>query len=783
MVLRCSVKLFLVVALSAIAATVQAQERSDYQFSTLINDQDDLRLIEVDTTLFRMPITHAEDSYAEATQYYRVSGASRRRGLYYTTAQQVVEPAKAYIVDAEEFLPQNQLTLYGAQSGYRVGLRAQNSGSLDSSWSFLSSLWAQAGRDLFVEGVFSNAVSEHVTLSRRFGEDHFLRVEADISYSMRGLQYGATSEAFDLIGSTYYNPSWGFYDGQVRNSRVRRQFSPSLSLNYQRGVGVQTVMAIAAAVDYSRTANSALGWYNATTPMPDYYRKMPSYMPQGEVQDYVTDLWRSADADYTQINWGEMVRLNSLSSDGSAFYVVEDKVEKSLAGDFSLVFRSQLSSALVITYGLEASVERQRSYKQMRDLLGATHLLDYDVFIDDSYNKTMPLKNNLLDEDNTVVEGDRFGYDYNINHSNVNLISRVQYRAERFDFDLEATFGEGSFCRVGHFEKERFASNASLGNSATVEVSPYTLRATMGYAAQGNKYLALKVVSTRLSPLANNLFLSAMAANYLSPSLEGESINSAALAFKLNYPSVLLSGEIYALQSRNGSSVYSLYDDLASTMCRASITEIGYSCYGAELTANFTLSSDLKLTSTLASGRYLYDTNPYVELYDDYSLSTLVSPTQSRMEGVNIGNAPQVAATAVATYFGVDHCILTLSSSYSALRYEQPSIVRRSERLFTQAFVNEQSAEAAEEQARLGDVFDVSISASRFFWFEDDSRLTLRISVSNLLSQSDRVIYAKESDRILLQSVDEIFTGATMRESLYQYGTARTLRFSVSYSF
>ncbi len=774
----------LLALLSISTCALWAQERGDYLYDAAFAQGESLKVLEVDTTLFRLPINYSLDAYSQATRYYRAPTATRRRGLYYTTAEQLLLPSTEYPRELEEPLPQSRVTLYGAQSNYRVGLSASHASTLASTWSLSSSLWANTGRDLFVDGVFRNTFSPQFSLSRRFDDRHFLVVDGSLYYSMRGLQSSSTPEAFSLTGNNYYNPSWGFYNGEVRNARVRRELAPHLSVYYQRPVGSNgSLLSLEANADYSRQATSGLSWYNATTPSPDYYRKMPSYLSSGDVQDFVTTLWRTNDTDYTQIAWDELERLNTLSADGNAFYTLEDRVKRSIEGDFAAILTSEVGEGLTLSYGVEAAWQVSRNFKVMRDLLGADYLLDYDVFLDDSYNKTLSLQNNLQDPDRKIVEGDRFGYDYAITHTSLAALLRAQWRGERLDFDVEAKVGGESFTRRGYYEKERFSGDASLGRSSSIEGSPYTARASVGYALGANKYFALRLSSVRLSPFENNLFLNPTVSNYLSQSSLGELINSVALAFRYNGASVSLSGEAYALRSRDGSSVYSLYDDLTSTMCRASITGIGYSSYGVELVADLYLYRDLRLSSTLAMGSYRYDVDPYVELLSDYDLTTISAPVSSRMSGLNIGNAPQAIVTASATYFGLDHYILSASSSYSALRYEQPSMVRRSERILSQAFLNAEASEAALEQQRLGDVFDIEISAARYFWFESGGQLSVRLSVSNLLGQSSRVYYARESDRILLQSVDDYFTGATMREGTLQYGTVRTFKFSVGYKF
>lgn len=776
-------KITLSALLSLITVALWAQERGDYQYEYPYLNDSELRMIEVDTTLFRLPINLSSDPYSDATRYYREPISTRRRGLYYSVANDLVASPADYLLSLEQPLPQSKVALYAAQSKYRVGLSASSGATLASGWSYYASLWSSSGRDMFVDGVFSNTLSPEIALGYRFDDNHFLTINASLYYSMRGLQSGSTSEAFSLVGSSLYNPSWGFYHGEVRNSRVRRSLNPTLALHYQRAVDSHTTFVAEVEGDYSRQANSSLGWYNATTPMPDYYRYLPSYLSEGEAKDYVTNVWRVNDTAYTQVNWDELERLNSLSSDGNAYYVVEDRVEREMESSATLLLVSNVGERLTLSYGAEIEARSSRNFKVMRDLLGASFLYDYDLFMGDSYNKTIPLQNNLQDPDRQVTEGDRFGYDYTITTSCMVALLRARYRAARFDFDLDARIGGQSTYRTGHYEKERFAASASLGSSATISSSPYQVRASIGYAVGADKYFALKVASSRLESLPSNLFLDATLSNYLAPSLGGEEINSAAFVFRYNSSAVSLYGELYALQSRGGSSLYSLYDDLTSTMCRASITEIGYSSYGVELTADFSLHHDLKLSSTLAAGRYLYDTDPYVELFDSYSLSIISSATSSRMSGISIGNAPQVTASASATYFGFDNYIVSLTAWWAGARYTQPSIVRRSERLLTQAFLNEESAAAALEQQQLDNIFDLELGVSRFFWFEDGGRFSVRLVVRNLLGQSDRIYYAKESDRVTLQSVDDNFSGATLREGLTQYGLPRTIQLSATYQF
>ncbi|MFI3285959.1 MAG: hypothetical protein R3Y08_04825 [Rikenellaceae bacterium] len=765
----------------------KAQERDDYYIfdssSSLLRQDEQEPMIEVDTTLFRTPTTFGSDSYADATRYYRVQGASRRRGLYYTTSAQVVEPRYNYFQLLEEPLPTSGITLYTSKSNYRLAVRASHAQLLDRDWSLDASLWSQTGRDMFVDGVFRNTLSPEITLTKRFADQHFLLINTSLYYSMRGMQNGSTPEVFELVGTNYYNPNWGLYNGEVRNSRVRQILSPDFSLHYQYPIGGGSTLIVESQVDYSQQATSALGWYNAPTPIPDYYSKLPSALPEGEIRDYVSEIWRTNDVSHTQINWDELVRLNSIALDGNALYLLEDRVSQRFDYQLSALIHTEVGERLTLLYGVERLVENDRNFKQINDLLGADHFVDYDQFLGDNYNKTLPLQNNLLSPDNTVLQGESFGYDYSIDNSLLNALLRLNLRTSQLDISFEGEVGRQSLYRLGHFEKERFEGAASLGKSTVVEYAPYNIRLSVGHALSPLCYIALKALSCRLSLNSSSVFINETASNYLVPTISGERINSLSLSFRFNKPSFTLYGELYALSSRNGTSLYWLYDDLSQTMCRGFVSEIGYSSYGVELTADLRLHHDLRFGVTLAAGRYLYDKEPYVELFDDYDLTTISSPTRSLMSGLTLGNSPQIATTANIAYFGLNKYIFNLSSSYAALRYVQPSIIRRSERLLSQAFISPESQDAALSQERLGDIFDVEISVMRFFWFDRGGRLSVRLSVDNLLGNRDRVDYARESNRISLQSVDGHFGGSTLRESNYQYCAPGNVQLSVGYLF
>ncbi len=761
-------------------------QQSDQENHVIFSDAErsvDMDIIQVDTTLFRALISNADDEYEQATRYYRAVGANARRGLRYYLAKEVVASPTLYVQSLQSPADMRKLSLSGSNNRFVAGVRANVVHNLRNEWSLGANVSFQSGRNGFVEGVFRDALWPELTLSKRWSERHYLTAELKWGYRNEGGQYRSTQEAFALTSNNYYNPTWGLCDGRVRNAYVTRSSTPEIDVCYQRPSGENSTITALATASFDRVSRSALGWYNATTPMPDYYRKMPSAMPAGQVRDYVEELWRLGDERYTQINWAQMMHQNSLSRDGSAYYVVENRVAQHSDFDVSLVRTTQVERRLSIDYGVRLERLVSRNFKVIDDLLGAEYLLDKDQFIGDSYNEMSDLDNNLLQPDNRVVEGERFGYDYSLISQSAEAILGASFSTKLLDVALEARVSSQSAYRRGYFDKERFAGAASLGDSPKSYSSPYTLRAKVEYAPAVNQTLALNLVSMQPQIYDSYRFLDATMANYISPIDSGETLHSASLGYHFTRYGLNLDAQIYALLSRGGSSIYYAYDDLSTTMCRALTSNVAYHSIGAEVVASWQIAKATTLVATMATGRACYDDGAEVSLYNQLDLSCISQSSPTYIGGVEVGNTPQIAATLALSRFFDGGYILNVATSYSALRYVQASMIRRSERHLFHSFVDEQLRSELTAQERLPDIFDMKLSLTKLFWLENGSRISLYAAMENLLGDRDRVIYARESDRVALIKEDNAPLWAKARATTYQYGVGRTIYISASYSF
>ena len=145
------------------------------------------------------------------------------------------------------------------------------------------------------------------------------------------------------------------------------------------------------------------------------------------------------------------------------------------------------------------------------------------------------------------------------------------------------------------------------------------------------------------------------------------------------------------------------------------------------------------------------------------------------------GGTASLAATAGVHYFGRSGWYFSADASLVAGRWVAPSFHYRTSRVANQASDSPETFALFMEQERLDDSFTADVSAGRM-WRLGASRLSVTLSVRNLLDDCRTVYSAYESDRVRrLRSGAETFYRPFATSLLYAYGRSATL--TVSYKF
>lgn len=180
----------------------------------------------------------------------------------------------------------------GTNRNYKIRANATySSGILTNGWAFTGQLaWRFSpyidNKGIIGEGISYNSLGYFFTAEKQWlGGDHKMTITTFGSPTERGQSAAVTQEVYNLTGSIYYNPYWGYQNGKVRNSRVVKSFDPTAIVDYEWKIDNAQTLKVALGYHYSFYSNSALTFYNAPDPRPDYYRNLPSFLWDGQIND------------------------------------------------------------------------------------------------------------------------------------------------------------------------------------------------------------------------------------------------------------------------------------------------------------------------------------------------------------------------------------------------------------------------------------------------------------------------------------------------------------------
>ena len=151
------------------------------------------------------------------------------------------------------------------------------SGPRDDGLSYAFSVSARLGGNDWIQGVYYRSFAYYAAVEKQFDDVHKLGAVIMGTPGQRGAQNSSTQEVYDLMSDNMYNSNWGYQNGKMRNSRVRKTHEPIAILKYDFTPSHAFNAAATVLYRFGKNGYTALDWYDAQDPRPDYYRNLPSY--------------------------------------------------------------------------------------------------------------------------------------------------------------------------------------------------------------------------------------------------------------------------------------------------------------------------------------------------------------------------------------------------------------------------------------------------------------------------------------------------------------------------
>jgi hypothetical protein len=664
--------------------------------------------------------------------------------------------AISYNLRASNFRKQLRATYSLSNRTYTNRMMLTYSTGLNSKgWAFTASLSSRFGNELaYVDGTSYTSFSGFLAVEKKLNSEHWLNLSAFANYQQRGMQSSSVQEAYDLLDNHYYNANWGWYQGKQRNARVRTVLEPVIMLTHNftpanNKLVIQTTLAIAS----GRNNTTSLNWYDAQDPRPDYYRYLPSYqIDNGDTsQAYydVLNLWLNNEQNYTQINWNHLYDVNQLAAlqGKRAQYIVENRIIEDLQNGISTNLNWSINEHWKLFAGASVRFVKQRNYKTIADMLGGSYWLDVDKFSEGDFPADQNVQyNDLLHKDDTLHEGDIFGYNYDYNVYEEKIWGTVKATYNHWDFYFGLQFGASQLWRVGHMQNGRFPDE-SLGKSETRVYNDNGARAGVTYKINGRNYLILNLLGETKSPNILNSFISPRIRNKYVDGLTSERVFSGDFSYVMNYPIIKMRITAFATKINNASRVISFYNDDFSSMVNYAISNIDQRYIGIEAGAEIKLSSMFSLIMAGSWGDYRYTDRAKVSMNAENG-----TDFDGQMErtvywkNYHVAGSPQVAVTG-GIKFNYNYWWVNLNCNWFDKIYCDLNPERRTSAARGSLDVDSPLYHQIADQTRLPGQFTMDVSVSKSWRIAHKYNIGFNASVTNLLNNKNLVTTAWEQYR------------------------------------
>ena len=647
---------------------------------------------------------------------------------------------------AKDYAPGTRASVAYTNSNYYLrGMLTHATGLRKNGWALTMSAVARYSNEGIVPGSFYNSWGYFISAQKVFNPQHSLSITTFGAPTKRAANTATFQEAYDLTGDNLYNPSWGWQEGEKRNAKVVESFDPTAIVNWiwtpKAGVTLNTGVA----VRKSFYSSSALNWYNAADPRPDYYRYLPSYFDDEDTKALYTEKWRTDDS-FRQIDWAGLYQtnyLNNLQADETgvskgATYIIEKRHSNQLNTMFNSVLNARLNDYMTLQAGVGANWSRSSYYKTIKDLLGGRYWTDTDQFSERDYpNDKQMLQNDMNHPNRKVLVDDRFGYDYDVNSFSANAWIQNMINLPRWDINYGIAISYTQFQRDGHMRNGRAPEN-SYGKGLRHEFDNAGVKAGATYKIDGRNNITAHAYYGTKAPQFDQAYVSPRIKDDAITGLASERILSGDLSYNFNYRRFMGSITGFWTDMYNQTERTSFYDDQFSTFMNYVLTGVKKTYKGVEVGMAYRITPSITLSGAATFSRYQYKNRPTGTR--SYENGQAPDTTQVvYLKNFYVGGTPQQAYSLTLKWSAPKMWFFEVNGVYMADSYVDLSPIRHEAmpNLYKVCETEEElHAKVAEitRQERLKDNFVLNLSIGKLIYLNRTASLNINLNLDNVLN-------------------------------------------------
>ncbi len=689
------------------------------------------------------------------------------------------------------------------------GMYTYGSGLSARGWSYALSIGYRWAKEGYVEGTFYNSLSYYFGVQKIWKGRHSLAFSTWGNPTERASQGPVTDEMYWIANDNQYNPYWGYQNGKKRNSRVVTDFQPSALLTWDWTINDNMTLTTTLHGRYSWYESTRLSYQNTDNPLPTYWKNMPSsyYDVWGESTDGVnanrTDQgladWNTAyeflkaSKENRQVNWDRLywANLQANAAGADAMYYQYGKHNDNLNFTFATTLKSNINTHNSYNVGLIAMTNKGMHYQTMEDLLGAKSFHNINSYAMGSYAGTSDYVQydlNTMGADRKgafIREGDRFGYDYDLNVKKAFLWGNYTTTFGRFRGFLAGRLGGTTMNRNGNMRNGMFADN-SYGKSKSAKFLDGGVKGSLGVNLGQGHLIRFGAGFQLNAPQAQAAFVSPEMNNDFVTNLHNEKVFSSEFDYQYQNSWLRANVNAYYTHMYDVTEWQNFYFDDINSFSYVSMTNIKKDYYGVELGLDFKLTDwlDLRAIGTMSEGK---NTNNADVIYMNSTKKTYTSDIVMN-EGMHESGTPLTALSLGLNYHRKGWYINLNGNYYDRIYLSYAPSYRYQGTLITMGNVNNDGSFIVPEQAKGKGGFMLDGSIGHSIRLGRGKNLNINLMVTNILNntrlctggfEQSRSDYTVKDDGTMNNERAYKFSRSPMK--FYAFGTNGMLNFTLRF--
>ncbi len=649
-------------------------------------------------------------------------------------------------------------------------------GIMKGGWAVAGSFSRRWSDEGYIPGTYYDGYSIYLAVEKIINTSHSISLTTFAAPTERGKSSPAMQELYDIADDHYYNPTWGFQNGEKRNASINKTKQPVFILGHEWKISNQTTLRTSIGGSSGENTNTALDWFNAPDPRPDYYRNLPSYYKDFPLAAAQINYQLSTYEEQRQIKWDDLYAANQFSIETvenangiegfsvtgrRSRYIVEERVNDTRRIGFTSNLATNLTDNLLFNAGVMAAMESSDHFKRVGDLLGGEFYVDVNQYAEQDFPGNEDAIQNDLNNPNRILHvGDKFGYDYTSEIAKYGGWAQAQWKLDRLDLFAAVDLTQTSFFRTGNMRNGLFPED-SYGDSEKQSFFNYGVKGGATFKINGRNYVFANAGALTRAPYFENAYVSARTRDQLAPSLTDEKIMSAEGGYLLRAPKAKARAVFYYTQFEDQVNTVSFYHSDFRNYVNYTITNIDKLHVGAELAFDYSFGKGLSANVVAAIGQYYYTDRPLATISADNTSELLAENEVVYAKNFYVSGTPQQAYTLGINYRAKRFWFVNLNFNYYSQMWLEFNPARRTQQAVDLVPENSEHYQSITEQQQLDDQFTMDLFAGKSWRVsstssgaKSNSFLVLNVGISNVLDNQDFITGGYEQLRYDFETKD-----------------------------